>query len=818
MALGMILGVSAFRPIGVSAETFTLSGGLMTEVDIVATDPNGLLVELVQGSTLKGDISSSGFGTGITIEDGASWDGNANFKNGSVSVSLYNEGNWDGDMTLQTDVGQSSNSYVSISQAQWQGDIIADNKGEAAINLTVGGGGTEIWIGDASSKNGELRFSMDGGKWTGDMDLTQNDSTVKTSVDVYAMRPGAVWNGNAYVQDGASFTGRFYSGSVWNGSVEIKNETGVNLNSGANSMEISSEGTIWTGDFSFDNTSSSQVATTNTISSYYGAVWNGDFQSSNSVDAESLTKNSIVISDEAQWNGSATVSGNQEVEILVNRGRWNGNLDLTGNHTASDSAGHLRVFEGSWHGSLNGSDQSLEVKIENNSEWEITGNSFLDLLNVEGNSKLTFVDSTARGGEPFHAVTVKGDFRADAGTEINMRTDLANLRGYLLNIQGDVYGQSVVAVNNQGSASVDPSKELMIIHTGSSDGNAFALSHEVEVGGFKYLMKQEGTDWVLYSMDRLPATSPTLTNTASGAINTLSAGYLLNYAENESMLKRTGELRGGSADRNVWGRVYGGEFSSAATGYVGAYDMDYQGVQIGADKKIVLKQNKGDLYLGVMGGYSKGSLNYTNGSGSVDSKTIGIYGTYAAPSDFYSNLILKYGWTNSDFSVRDSAGEGVTGKGLKSDGFSSSLEVGKKIHFNKDTKSGWYVEPQAQITYGAQNGGSVTASNGLTVDLDGYNSLQGRLGMRAGYEIKSGENPVNIYGKLSYLHEFDGKMDMALNGINIQEDLSDSWWNYGVGVTARVGDRHNVYLEVEKSSGDRFNQKWGISGGYRVAW
>ena len=151
MALGMILGVSAFRPIGVSAETFTLSGGLMTEVDIVATDPNGLLVELVQGSTLKGDISSSGFGTGITIEDGASWDGNANFKNGSVSVSLYNEGNWDGDMTLQTDVGQSSNSYVSISQAQWQGDIIADNKGEAAINLTVGGGGTEIWIGAASS-------------------------------------------------------------------------------------------------------------------------------------------------------------------------------------------------------------------------------------------------------------------------------------------------------------------------------------------------------------------------------------------------------------------------------------------------------------------------------------------------------------------------------------------------------------------------------------------------------------------------------------------------------------------------------------------
>ena len=246
--------------------------------------------------------------------------------------------------------------------------------------------------------------------------------------------------------------------------------------------------------------------------------------------------------------------------------------------------------------------------------------------------------------------------------------------------------------------------------------------------------------------------------------------------------------------------------------------MNYSGLQVGADKKLSLKNGKGDLYLGGMFGYSKGNLEYQTGHGSIDSKTLGIYGTYIAPSGFYADLALKYGWMKNDFKVLDTAGNRVTGEDMNTDGLSASLEVGQKIHFNKTAKEGWYVEPQAQISMGHQSGGSFHASNGLRVDVDSYTSTLGRLGINAGYEVKSGKNPVNVYAKASYVHEFDGDVGYRMNGIAEQTSFGDSWWTYGVGITAQINKKHNVYLDIERASGGQFSQPWSLNGGYRFSW
>ena len=88
-----------------------------------------------------------------------------------------------------------------------------------------------------------------------------------------------------------------------------------------------------------------------------------------------------------------------------------------------------------------------------------------------------------------------------------------------------------------------------------------------------------------------------------------------------------GDLRQGEEDRGVWARAYGGKFTSSSDGFLSGFDMTYSGMQVGADKKIALK-NKGNIYVGGVFGYSKGNLDYGVGSGSVDSKSLGAYGSF----------------------------------------------------------------------------------------------------------------------------------------------------------------------------------------------
>ncbi len=395
---------------------------------------------------------------------------------------------------------------------------------------------------------------------------------------------------------------------------------------------------------------------------------------------------------------------------------------------------------------------------------------------------------------------------------IYLNTNLESLTGDLVQISGSASGDHQVFANNQGGASVDKDQALTIIET--AGGGNFSLGQQVEVGGYLYdLRKNPGNqnNWELYS----PGNH---TSSGSASINAFAGSYLLNYAETQTLLQRMGDLRQGDDQGGVWARALGGKFESNGSSFLSGFDMNYSGLQVGSDKKISLKNGKGDLYVGGMFGYSKGNLDYGVGSGSIDSKTLGAYGTYIAPNGFYADLALKYGWMKNDFKVLDTAGNRVTGEDMNTDGLSASLEVGQKIHFNKTAKEGWYVEPQAQISMGHQSGGSFHASNGLRVDVDSYTSTLGRLGINAGYEVKSGKNPVNVYAKASYVHEFDGDVGYRMNGIAEQTSFGDSWWTYGVGITAQINKKHNVYLDIERASGGQFSQPWSLNGGYRFSW
>ena len=77
---------------------------------------------------------------------------------------------------------------------------------------------------------------------------------------------------------------------------------------------------------------------------------------------------------------------------------------------------------------------------------------------------------------------------------------------------------------------------------------------------------------------------------------------------------------------------------------------------------------------------------------------------------------------------------------------------------------------------------------------------------------------MNIYGKVSYIHEFDGDIGFRMNGIENQQSFGGSWWTYGVGVTAQISKKHNIYADVERASGGDFTQAWKVNVGYRFQW
>ena len=449
---------------------------------------------------------------------------------------------------------------------------------------------------------------------------------------------------------------------------------------------------------------------------------------------------------------------------------------------------------------------ALNVEL-GDSTWDMTADSRLSSLTLN-NSNVNFVsDITGGTFETLEVNDLSGN-----GT-FAMRTDIAALQGDLLSVTGTSAGSHGLHIPNQGSAGVDPTQELNVVQT--ADGvAAFALKNNVEVGGYQYGLHRDGVNsnnWNLYSTGKA-------TPAANAVISIANGAYLLNYAETQTLMQRMGDLRQSESQGNIWARAYGGKFESSSDSFLSGFDMTYSGMQVGGDKKITLKDGKGDLYLGGMFGYSKGDQSYETGHGSVDSKSLGVYGTYIAPSGFYADAIVKYGWMKNDYKVLDTAGGLVTGDDINTSGLSASLELGQRIHFNKQSKQGWYVEPQAQISFGHQSGGSFTASNGLNVDVESYNSVLGRVGLLAGYEIKGGKNPVNIYGKVSYVHEFDGDMGVRMNGIGANQSFGDSWITYGVGVTAQIAKKHNVYLDIERASGGQFDQPWAINGGYRFSW
>ena len=454
--------------------------------------------------------------------------------------------------------------------------------------------------------------------------------------------------------------------------------------------------------------------------------------------------------------------------------------------------------------------------------WNVVGNSTVTNLGIDGGSSIDFRMSPIVGNR----LTIGNLNTISNGGLFIFKADPTTLTSdkVIINDADRSASSHKIAVSDASSGAVIGDEKMDLIYAnGANAANnlTFNLTDisgvnipAVDLGGFQYELQNsraatDNTTWFLQGTGRA-------SQSGSAAIQSFAAGYLLSWAETQTLIQRLGDLRQTPKLAGLWLKTYGGAYEGRGGRFLEGFEMNYWGVQLGADRKLdIFDPSLGDFYGGIMGSYSRGDVDFPTGKGDLDAKTIGVYGTFVSPKGFYADLALKHMWVTNKFDVLTLQGDRVTGKSVNTSGFGASAEVGKRVYFSSNNE-GFHVEPQLQVTWQRQAGGYFSASNSLKINVNPFDSLLGRVGALVGYEVKRGNIPFNVYAKLSVVREFDGKISADLNASGIQDHFRNTWVTYGAGATMRVLKDHNLYLDFERSNGGQFNAPWAVKAGYRI--
>ena len=277
------------------------------------------------------------------------------------------------------------------------------------------------------------------------------------------------------------------------------------------------------------------------------------------------------------------------------------------------------------------------------------------------------------------------------------------------------------------------------------------------------------------------------------------------WRDNDTLLKRLGELRWSKNNDGAWGRVINRRLARSGTQ---AFDVSMNTLQLGYDRKIPL--SFGDIFVGGAIEHSRGTEKYDDGDGSVYMTDGALYGTFKGRSGDYVDVVTKAGKLFTHYS--SDFGDGGD---FENWGFSASAEYGHKF----DLGWSWSVEPQAQIKYSYLWGDDYTSDNGAKIYQDDMDSLVGRLGLLVAKEFGTGtENPVRIYAKGSVLHEFLGDRDETLYqdvAMHDSTDLAGTWYSAGVGANVGLSENCSLYVDAEEDFGTDIKVQYRIQGGFR---
>lgn len=488
---------------------------------------------------------------------------------------------------------------------------------------------------------------------------------------------------------------------------------------------------------------------------------------------------------DSSWTGSAY----QEYKNHKSDTEWQHVTDMTTNADNDDTPGNVTGFK---------------LTMADGASWNMTGDSFVNDVKASGDSTIhvgsnvktanmqnvTLDKATIDLAGNHQTVNVTGTFSGNgtiATNSLNNKLTAADAADADITVKGSgdiadqIAGDSAVAQKLAGVAV-------------NKDGKSIAKSLKADAGviaGEYYAQVDENGNVVNEVKSQ---------NQTNFSISKLGALSLMTWRqENNDMNKRLGEIRDSQGEQGIWARMSRGEAKYSATGVKNQYNY----YQLGYDHKIA-----DDWILGGAFTYTDGENNLVGGSGTNKNTGFAVYGSNLRDDGSFIDLIAKYAHMKNDFDTIGGVGIGE----YSTNGYALSAEYGKR--FQQD---GFWIEPQAELTYGKVSSADFTTSEGAKVHQDSLDSLVGRLGFSLGKDVKAG----NVYVRASYLYDFKGDVAMRMsNGVasdTYDQDLGGSWWEFGVGTNLNFGKDMHFYFDVERTEGGKVDTPWQWNAGVRLS-
>lgn len=536
-----------------------------------------------------------------------------------------------------------------------------------------------------------------------------------------------------------------------------------------------------------------------TIKANQSAVINGDINVNGNIskyEDDKNNKSELTI----EFNGDSKITGDINVKgsdadkdtqkVIVNLGG-------TGNMTASkgvynvDNNANVNFTGGQWvineWNTAEGKDAG-NAAVKSGASVDVNGAS-MKVGNLETAGTLNLKSKDGKAAD-ISAKTLKGangTVTTDS-LENKIHAEASEATGLTVKGNGDIADQI--------AADASKAKVLANVVTSGNGDAAKSAASGIEAdagvisGGFRAAVNADG------GIEKLTE----FVNTSNQAVSSMANLSLMTWRqENNDMNKRLGEVRASEGNQGIWARMARGQSKYGAQGIKNQYNY----YQLGYDSKI-----SDDWILGGAFTYTDGDSSYTNGSGTNKHTGFAVYGSNLRDDGSFIDLIAKYAHMKNDFDVNGGVGSGD----YSTNGLSFSAEYGKRFH-----QEGYWIEPQAELTYGRVSSADFMTKNGASVHQDSMDSLVGRLGFSLGKDIKQG----NVYVRASYLYDFQGDTSVTMSkggaATTFKTDLGGGWWEFGVGTNLDLGHDTHFYLDVETTAGGDVDTPWQWNAGVRYS-
>ncbi|EIH9915589.1 hemoglobin-binding protease autotransporter Hbp, partial [Escherichia coli] len=475
--------------------------------------------------------------------------------------------------------------------------------------------------------------------------------------------------------------------------------TALNLNKGANalaSQSFVSDGPVNISDATLSLNSRPDEVSHTLLPVYdYAGSWNlkGDDARLN-VGPYSMLSGNINVQDK----GTVTLGGEGELSP---------DLTLQNQMLYSLFNGYRNI----WSGSLNAPDATVSMT---DTQWSMNGNS------TAGNMKLNRTIVGFNGGtSPFTTLTT--DNLDAVQSAFVMRTDLNKADKLVINKSATGHDNSIWVNFLKKPSNKDTLDIPLVSAPEATADNLFRASTRVvgfsDVTPILSVRKEDGKkEWVLdgYQVAR---------NDGQGkaAATFMHISYNNFITEVNNLNKRMGDLRDINGEAGTWVRLLNGS-GSADGGFTDHYTL----LQMGADRKHELGSM--DLFTGVMATYTDTDASADLYSGKTKSWGGGFYASGLFRSGAYFDVIAKYIHNENKYDL-NFAGAGK--QNFRSHSLYAGAEVGYRYHLTDTT----FVEPQAELVWGRLQGQTFNWNDsGMDVSMrrNSVNPLVGRTGVVSG--------------------------------------------------------------------------------------